>query len=192
MNMFRKQLAWSALAVMAGLMLSADAEAGLWNKMKSLSFWTRQWPETLIVTGNFAKPRLLAEQAQRKTDLPIIVISPETGGDEIYYLPAKPETLKIAPDKYMEFIEVIVRPKRIVVLGGDEFVAPKYVERFRGTYPTIVVSGDDWIRNAEQFGQIIGYKRLARHYRKSLTKLLEAEAHQPMMNLELEDFIIPE
>ena len=167
---------------------SIAAEAGLWNKMTSWAFWTRQWPATLIVTGNYAKPRLLAEQAQAATDLPVILISQETGGDDIFYLPDEPEAMQIQTGKYLEFIEVMIRPKRVVVLGNGEYVPSKYVDMLKDRYPTIVISGADWIKNAEQLGKMLGSPWLARRYRKNLMQLLESEAHEPAMG----DFTVTE
>lgn len=162
------------------------AEAGMWNKMTSWAFWARKWPETLIVTGNYAKPRLLAEQAQDATDLPVILISQESGADEVYYMPEGPEAMKIQNSKYLEFIEVMIRPQRVVVLGNGDYVPEDYVDVLKTRYPTIVISGEDWIKNAEQLGKIVGSRWLAGRYRKNLMKLLESEAHEP----QLQDFTV--
>ena len=156
--------------------LCAEAIAG--QGVRRLMFWRGRWPETLIITGNYARPRLLAEQAQRETDLPVIVVSRESQGEEIYYLPAQPEAMQIPAEDYLEFIEVMIRPQRIVVLGDESFISAQYVDVLRERYPTIILSGKDWVTNAEQLGKIVGRRGLKRHYHKRLQELIEAEAHR--------------
>jgi hypothetical protein len=159
-------------------MACLEADAGVKQAARSLMFWRGRWPETLIITGNYARPRLLAEQAQWGTKLPVIIVSREAQGDQIFYLPARPEAMQVAENKYLEFIEVMIRPRRVVVLGDESFIASRYVDALRERYPTIIVAGRDWVTNAEQLGKIIGYRRLKKHYHERLQQLLEAEAHR--------------
>jgi hypothetical protein len=187
--MKNKTMTGLLFAVVFTASFAAETQAGLWNKVTSLAFWKRQWPETLIVTGNYAKPRLLAEQAQKKTDLPIILVSEEAGGNEVYYLPEKPEALRIAEGRFLEFVEVMVRPQRVVVLGDTNYVPEMYVSKLRERYPTIVLSGDDWIETAQELGKIIGYRRLPKHYRANLKQLLEAEAHSTEAAVDMSTFM---
>jgi len=169
---------WLGLVLGMAALLGVEALAGVKETARSLMFWRGAWPETLIITGNYARPRLLGEQAQRKTKLPVIIVSREAQGDQIFYLPSQPEAMPIAVEKYLEFIEVMVRPKRVIVLGDAAYISARYVDPLRERYPTIILAGKDWVTNAEQLGKIIGYRRLRKHYHERLVELLEAEAHR--------------
>lgn len=175
---------FGAMTVLLLLIAQSSAEA---IELRNLAFWRARRLDTLILTGNYAKPRLLAEQAQAQTNLPIVLVSQEHGGDEIYYLPSKPSAMRIEPRKFLEFVDVMLRPKRIVVLGDQTYVPARYVDMFKDRYPTIVISGNDWIANAEQLGKVLRTSFLARNYQRNLMQLLEAEAHQPT----LEDYQMP-
>ena len=178
-RVIRTRQTLAALVAAAAFLLASNLQAGFSDLLEKIPFWPRHWPETLIVTGNYAKPRLLAELTQRKTDLPVLLISEEEQGDEIYYLPTEPEAMRIPARKYMEFVEVMMRPKRVVFLGGREYVDQAYVDKVQDNYSTIVISGRDWIKNARELGKLVGYGGLERQYRKQLHILLEAEAHTP-------------
>lgn len=162
------------------------------QKMKSSRFWPGHWPETVIVTGNYAKPRLLAEWAQRETNLPIILISPEAGGDELYYMPAPPDARQIDRGKFVELIDVLLRPKRVIFLGDERYINESYKESIQGQYPTIVISGKDWVKNADELGRLVGVRDLETRFRNSLIKLLEAESHRGDFSAEpSEELLMP-
>lgn len=167
--------------IMVGMLACGDAHA-IFPKLKSWRIWPGRWPDTIIVTGNYAKARLLAEAAQRKTNLPIILISNEADGEKLFYMPHKPEARELSPEKYVEYIEFMLRPKRIIFLGDSPYVPARYIDCVRGNYPTIVLSGKDWVRNGQQLGKILGSWTLARYYEKNLKQLMEAEAHQVSMS----------
>ena len=166
------------LLVAAGGLFASAALADESFTFSKLAFWRKPWPPTLIVTGNFARSRLLAELAQRKTDMPVLLISQEEGGDQLYYMPSNPETMALPPEKYMEFIETMLRPKRIVFVGDASYVPPNYIEVVKQTYPTIVISGQDWNKNAGELGRVLRSRTLAPVYRKALRALEEAEKHR--------------
>ncbi|MFO7820739.1 MAG: hypothetical protein R6V56_01570 [Lentisphaeria bacterium] len=172
------------LTVLGAFMLTATSHGALIPKLKSSSFWPGHWPKTVLVTGNFAKPRLLAEIAQRETNLPIILVSPEDNGDELYYMPPPPNARRIQPDKYVELIDVLLRPRRIIFIGDADYLDPSYKEKLKDKYPAISISGDDWIENARELGNLIGVGGLHKKYRQNLIKLLEAEAHSGNISID--------
>lgn len=130
--------------------------------------------ETLLVTGNFARSRVLAELAQEQRKHPILLISPEAGGnDELYFMPKRPRTEAsfLPKDEFLPFIEFL-KPRRVVVLGDRSYVSEAYVEQLRkSSIQTIVLNNQDWLRNAEALGDIIQYRPLSRLYANYLAKL---------------------
>lgn len=180
------------LGFLAGLVFCLESSAGPISWFGRSPLWPWGWPDTLIVTGNFAEPRLLAEVAQYKTKQPLIVISPEGDGDHIYYLPYKKnEAIELTREEYVEFIETMLRPKRIVFLGGEEMIDPKYIEPVRKNYTSLVLKGDDWGRNAKQMGKIMRCWTLRRTYTKARAKVMKAKEHREVYDPAGETIALP-
>lgn len=164
--------------LITGLAISAGVQAGPVSWFFRSPLWPWGWPDTLLVTGNFAEPRLLAELAQYKTKQPLIVVSPEIDGHKIFYLPYKEkEALDLTEPQYLEFVETMLRPKKIVFLGGQEMIPKKYIDPLRENYTCIVLEGNDWERNAKQLGKIMR-SSLRGKYAKARKKVMKAKSHR--------------
>lgn len=149
------------------------AQAGWFDRVNIYKKWRdRNRVDTLLITGNFGRSRVLAELAQDKRKHPILLISPETNGqDELFFMPTRPEAEPLPQDKFIGFIEFL-KPGRVIVLGDASFVPPRYVEQLgRSNVPTIVINSEDWAKNAEALGRILDYKSLAKLYAGYVTKL---------------------
>jgi hypothetical protein len=114
--------------------------------------------ETLLITGNYGRSRVLAELAQEKRKHPILLISPEAGGrNDIYFMPTRPEALALPEDQFLEYVEFL-KPKRVVVLGDETYVPTRFLDQLRGSnVQTIVLNSKDWNKNAEALATIIQY-----------------------------------
>ena len=116
--------------------------------LDGLAFW-RDWfsknkVETLVVTGNYSKARLLAELFQHETKQPILLLSPtQGGGNELYFMPSGPEAMALESGQYVEFINFL-QPRRIVFLGNARYTPETYVEQISDSYPTVVMASDNW------------------------------------------------
>ncbi len=130
--------------------------------------------DVLMVTANYAKPRLLAELAQLKKGHPILLVSPEQGGDQLFYMAKYPEARLIPKEKLIDFLAVI-SPKQIIVLGDEKYVPKKYVTTMRNRYPLSLITGEDWIKNAKALSDAINYKKLVEKYREYLGQLLDEQ-----------------
>lgn len=156
---------WRNLIVLALVAACVSAD-GAWPK-----WFGKRRVETLVVTGNFAKSRLLAELFQYETKQPIVLISPEDfGREQLFFMPRKPEAMVFEPSKYSEFVDFL-RPQRVVFLGDTAFVPQSYVDQVRGRYPTVVLNSRDWIDNAKALGTLIKDKGLAKRYGSYFEKL---------------------
>ena len=181
----------AGVAMVFGVCLEASAGPISWLARSPL--WPWGWPDTLIVTGNYAEPRLLAEVAQFKTKQPLIIISPEADGDHIYYMPYKQkEAMELSQAEYTEFIETMLRPKRIVFLGGEEMIPGNYVETVKKNYTSLVLKGEDWERNAKQLGKVMHCWTLKHSFRKARRKVMEAKAHREVYDPQGETILLPE
>ncbi len=163
---------WSHLVLLAGAVLCFRAEAGWFG------FGTRRI-DTVVVTGNYAKARLLAEMFQRETKQPIVLISPEgPGRQELYYLPYSGPAAAFPTEKYAEFMDYL-NPRRVIFLGDESYVAASYVDAVRARFPVMVVNGRDWLQNAKALGVIIRDRGLAKRYASCFDKLDEAAGSIP-------------
>ena len=174
------------------VLAASVGEAGPVSWLKRSPVWPWGWPEALIVTGNYAEPRLLAEMAQRKTKQPLIVVSREEDGDRIYYLPyKKKEALPLAGEEYVEFVETMLRPKRIIFLGDDQVLARRYIEPLRKNYPVVVLEGEDWGRTAGELGRILRTWTLKGDFEKAREKMMTARSHRQAYDPEGETVHMP-
>lgn len=156
---------WRNLMVLA-LVAACISANGAW-----FPWFGKRRVETLVVTGNYAKSRLLAELFQYETKQPIVLISPEDyGREQLFFMPTVPEAMVFEPSKYAEFVDYL-RPQRVVFLGDTSFVPQTYIDQVRGRYPTVVLNSRDWLDNAKAVGTLIKDKGLAKRYGSYFEKL---------------------
>lgn len=153
-----------------GMMAQEKSWASRMNVFKRMA--ERGRVDTLLITGNFGRSRILAELAQEKRKHPILLISPEAGRrDDIYFMPTRPEAFVLPESEFLEYVEFL-KPKRVVVLGDESYVPARYLDLLRGSnVQTIVLNSKDWNKNAEALANIINYLALPRVYGIYVTKL---------------------
>lgn len=138
--------------------------------------------DTLIVTGNYVRPRLLSELVQRKTKDPILLVS-GNGNSRVFYLSVdREQPLEIKNDSYVEFIQLL-NPRRLVVLGNSEVVPSRIVDVLKNRFPTVTVAGTNWGINAEAAANLFKYKNLPNHYayyfRTGIDSVVKPSTAQP-------------
>ncbi|MFA5206281.1 MAG: hypothetical protein WC708_17935 [Lentisphaeria bacterium] len=146
-----------------------------WNPM---SWFRTDGADVLVVTGNYGRPRLLAELIQRKTGHSILLVSPIVGGEELFLLPASGEALVEQQAKYNDLL-TFLKPKKIVFLGDSDYLPADYVEKARNLYPVVVISGDDWQKNAEAAGTLFHLRSLPGRYQELTTAMDAALNSRP-------------
>jgi len=168
------------LGLAVGLALCTQVQAGFFDRLTFFRNWSaKNRVDTLLITGNYSKSRLLGELFQHKTKQPIILVSPTAGGaTELFFLPSGPEAMAIEGDKYVEFVDFL-QPKRILFLGGDSYTPSAYVDKLRDRYPTILVTSNDWQKNAEAVATLIKDRRLPKRYMDYLIQLGEFDGEPP-------------
>lgn len=151
----KKRLTFAlALAV---IFAAIDATALTLNPFKRAG---RVKAETLIIAGNFVYSRLLADLSQYYSKQPILLVSPDVDGTEqLFFMPSDSKVLPMGPDEFMEAVEY-VDPKRIIILGGDDYVPRKFIDLARAKYSVITLDSDNWSNNAAALGELLKIKKL--------------------------------
>ena len=125
---------------------------------------SRAQVKTLMVTGNYMKPRLLAELAQYHTKQPIILVQQDADGARFFCLKNE-SSEEFAADRFGDFIQFL-NPKTIVVLGDDTCVPQTYVEQAQKNFRVMVLNSADWEKNAQMLGEILDQPRLSREFKE--------------------------
>lgn len=148
--------------------------ASVFGNWRDFLPFTSRPPETLIITGNYAKSRLLAEVAQKRGRASIMLIAREDGEEQIIYMENYPDAEMISEDQLIEFLAVL-SPDQVIVLGAGEYVPERYSRIVRGRYPLVSVDGDDWIKNAKAVARAVEDRRLVERYRFYLGQFIEEQ-----------------
>ena len=191
------KLAWK-FSLCAILFTAANcARADFWR-------WTRPFRgpdqniQTLIITGNYAESRLLAELIQKVNKQPILLI-PADNSNTIYFMPppsrAKPMAIKNAQlTDFVNFLGV----KQIIILGDKRYVPKKYTDEI-GTNQTVWrATGSNWQKIANSVGKLLNltnipgdYKSLLGDLRSEVTYTREGNVSQPIQPSDSDMQIIP-
>ncbi|MBQ4479788.1 MAG: hypothetical protein II943_04030 [Victivallales bacterium] len=132
---------------------------------------------TLLVTGNYLKPRLLCELAQYRSKQPIILVQNDPDNAEgtarLFYLPGSgsQESEEIAATQFTEFL-TFLNPKMVVFVGNEDECYPvDFVYQARnGNFRVLTISSNDWDKNAQLLGEVMRIPRLSRDYRDQLER----------------------
>lgn len=145
--------------------VAAGLFAGFWD-------WSTpyQGPDkdviTLVITGNYRKPRAMAELIQAENSQPFILL-PYQGAKGIFFCPRGPnaQALEIQADQFAQFV-VFLNPKRIIILGDDRYVPIEYRQllEYNGFSP-VTFSGN-WDKVANDVAQLLRLQRLPDNFRR--------------------------
>lgn len=119
--------------------------------------------ETLIITGNYTKPRFLADSVMNETRQPYILI-PCTGQDKIFFCPADGSEMELRESDLAKFINFI-HPRQIIILGTKEYIPAKYFSGISAG-SKICMMGNDWANNAASIQKFMGTSNLCSEYKK--------------------------
>ena len=132
---------------------------------------------TLLVTGNYLKPRLLCELAQYRSRQPIVLVqndpdNPE-GTPRLFYLPGseKKQSQEIAISAFKDEWLPYMNPKVVIFVGNaDEDFPADLVRQASENFRVLTISGNDWDNNAQLLGEVMRLRRLARDFRDQLDR----------------------
>lgn len=157
----------------------SSAFAGSWN-------WTAPYKgpdkniETLIITGNYKKPLMLAQIIQHQTKQPYILL-PAKNDTHIFFCPGsiKKPALEVKEENLAKFISFI-NPQRVIVLGDTSYVARKYIDMVDRKIPLVIISGDDWNQAALTSGDLLNLTNLPSDYARLNKKLESGRLYKPV------------
>ena len=159
------------IAVLTAVVMVSFAGAGAsadWNPVKTVSGWFKSEKQnTLLVTGNYLRPRRLAEIAQEFGGQAILVFARD--GKQAYL----DEDGKIKETIAKADIAALVQklaPAKVVVLGDAQYVPQECVDALGVTAPT-VLADSDWAKNGATLANMLGEKKLTDAYVQCLADL---------------------
>lgn len=165
----------SVLAVLIMLTATANTWAVSLNPFRRNG---RAPTDTLMITANVVNARLLAELAQLRTKQPILLFSPDVDGtQQIFYLAPGEKATSIGEDKFVEMVDFI-NPKRVIILGSNDFVPNAVVDRIRQRYSIIILDSTDWDKNAQALGEWLDHSALLKQYREYNGKLSQVNTQK--------------
>jgi hypothetical protein len=116
--------------------------------------------ETLIITGNFIKSRILAELVQDESKQPVLLLPTGNEDDVCYYLPPKGQSLEIEAKDFISFVEFL-QPRKVLFLGNAQYASPDYHQALlQHNIVTWAVTNDDWEQIANSVGETMKIKNL--------------------------------
>ena len=136
--------------------------------------------ETLVVTGNYKSPRLLAELIQNESRQPYMLLpDPARGDGRIYFVPPKSDALEVKEADFNDFIRT-AGPRRIIILGDERYVPRRYEDMLDKVIPVARITGENWVRIAEELTFMLNLNHLDRNYKKLREKMFEDQPYRPV------------
>ena len=156
-----------AALILLTLVCVVSAEAAPWR-----SLGPKRRVHTMIITGNYKNPRLLAELIQDESRQPYILLpDPRDEVQKICFCPpSRKEGMEIQEKNLNAFIRTC-GPKRIIILGDERYVPRRYEEMLDRKIPIVRVTGENWQRIAEELTFMLNLSNLDRNFRRLQEKM---------------------
>ena len=156
-----------AAVTLLTLVCVAAAGAAPW-----MSLGAKRQIHTLVITGNYKSPRLLAELIQNESRQPYILLpDPRDEVQKICFCPPiRNEALEIQEKNLNAFIRT-AGPRRIIILGDERYVPRRYEDMLDRKIPIFRVTGENWQRIAEELTYMLNLSLLDRNFRKLYEKM---------------------
>lgn len=150
--------------LVAALAVALPCAAGPFEGFRRL-FTKEHGADSLIVTGNYIRPRLLAELVQKRTLDPILIVA-NGGQSRFFYIsPKKERPMEVGAGSYVEFIELL-NPRRVVILGNHNVVPRSITDVLQDRFPSVMITGTNWGVNAAAAANLFEYSQLRKRYSK--------------------------
>ena len=130
----------------------------------------RRTPNTLVVTGNYKVPRLMAETILSLSRQPYLLIAT----DGRFFIMLSKETQEVPAGKLDVYINNL-NPKRLVILGDERYVTRAQEMLLRKInlkrIPVVRIYGENWTRIAEELDDMLNIGNLARNFNRNLYEM---------------------
>lgn len=160
------------IALATGVAIGS-ANAMEWNPM---NWFKPKRVQTLVICGNVAQQRLLAEVAQRESNETFLMLAPEPNGD-VYVMMPDFKATRASESQIAELVDVI-GPQRVIIIGDSFYFPQAAADQLEGKYPVMMIKGDDWRKNATALEQGMELPKLSTTFNETLLEL-ESELALP-------------
>lgn len=153
-----KQFSLKALALSIALLAFAQtAQAISMNPFKREG---RTRAQTLIISGNYREPRLIAELAQYRTKQPFLLINNDgSNGYSLFFAPHGTKPMYETVENFSGILGLI-NPQQIVILGNSDYVPAQFVDSAQKRFPVIVIPNADMAIVAQTLANILDQPKL--------------------------------
>lgn len=125
--------------------------------------------KTLIITGNYMEPRILAEICQERTKQPIFLFTPAPAGEkasQFYFITAPRHDVEtVSVSRFQDLIQYL-NPRTVVILGDQNCVPAEYTEMARENFRVMTVDSDNWEYNARTMEDILDQPSICRTFKE--------------------------
>ena len=152
------------------LCMVLTSHAAWWNPV---SWFKKKGPkraETLVITGNYVKSRILAELIQTKNKQPILLLPTGNESDTMFFITPIEDTLEVKKEDFLKFINFL-DPERVLSLGNEAYTPAEYIEPLKDQIPVWSVTNNDWETIAFGVEELLKIKRLGYDYLVLLNQL---------------------
>ncbi len=165
-----------AVALLASVWSNAD----FWKFTRPFNEAPSETISTLVVIGNYAEPRILAELIQRETRQPILLL-PAKGKDGIYFMPPQKRNaapaMKIPVDELPNFVNLL-GPKQIMILGDSRYVNKELTDRITPNRTVVAINNQEWEAVAQSVGRLLNLTNLADDFKKLLAQFRDENQYR--------------
>ena len=159
-------------SMLLALMVSVSAMAA-WP-LPWLADGPKRVPQTLVITGNYKSPRLLAELIQFESRQPYLLLPAAEGTDTRLYMCLPKTAAREVLEEDLPWVVRQLNVRRIIVLGNAAYVQPRFLEKLDRTIPVIQIDCVDWNRAAEELGFMLNLSNLSTDYKDNRETMLNA------------------
>ena len=157
------------------------------NQYLAAEAWNWQRPfktpgkniETLIISGNYRQPRIIAELIQNETHQPIIVL-PVNDGGKAYFLTGdrSDTTMTIEKKDFSNFVK-FSNPDTILVIGGKHYIPEDYLELINPKQTIVRISNSYWLEVAKKIQNFFNLTYLVRDYKQQIELINSGRLYTP-------------
>ena len=164
-----------AMLAAAMISLAGASASAAWNPAKSVAGWFKSEKQNaLLVTGNYLRPKRLAELAQELGGQKILVFARD---GRVYLVEDEKVTDAVAKADAAALVAKLA-PAKVIVLGGAQYVPQECVESL-GVAAPVILADSDWAKNGAALAGMLGEKKLKTAYEKCLSDIDEVLQRAP-------------
>jgi len=174
----------SVLSLINGLLY-----AGAWNWQRPFKTPERNI-ETLVITGNYRQPRLIADLFQNETNQPIIVL-PSDGSDKAYFLSGNrsDKTLIIDKKDFSNFVK-FCNPELILIIGDKHYTPDEFIDLINPKQTQVRIHNKYWLDVVKTIQQFFGLTYIERDFKQQMELINSGKLYQPSENAYIPDAVI--